>query len=900
MPDRYNAVLREARTTGLSLTREGVARLLSAFKDAAAKIEFDLRSSGNPIGEARATLLREQVLRIIDQLEGRAARTIDRSVSLTIDEVAQLHEQALSAMFAAVDSELPRFTAQQFARLDVRVAQAMASRRGGTARTFQTLLSRNMGEAAPALDALLAGAVSRGVSTRTLTRDIADLLATSAGADLKPYGLQDQDVSGLRTLYYDSRRIAVTETLNALRETQTQALIASPLVAAVRWQVSGAHTEEDECDMLAEADLYGFGPGFYPPEAFPLAPHPFCACTQGEVILRPVDEWDEPREEPPEPDPEGLPPMPEDWSDARQTRAAETFDRATGVPYEPPEPSALEEVAPAPPEESFTSALLDFDPEVRTAVDRAILDDRMPKQGHLPDSPLRDLAETRRGLVEQALLDQYSPDQIDVLRTMHDQLVSDWTDSSTTNGAAFLKVEAQGPDNPTRYHGLGFGRLDTADRLALLDDRAARWWEQMQEQAQLYTGPALSDEVKAVWRMVADGSGLGADDLRAYIAADKTATEQMLRELMPEDNPAGPGMIRLYRGLDLPRLKGKWEVGSEIDNIGNSLSSWTTSTERAEEFGNVVVFADVPLEDVRMSYLTHGASGNQSIGTKEREFVIEAGNIEATVLRNEPGGFLARIGPDGEVLRGPRGEVLLEEVGAGAGRQPDLTEQLFGQSTTAARQEGESLVVFQEKTTTAAWQREVNAALDELPSSVREFVAERVDIYGGEKLTDILPPGVSPSPRTPYIEGSHYWDGLTGRSRVMIAEKVRDQVTHELTVAAREVGPVVKHEVGHSVDALLGHDKTGVAFRSLEPDFRAAWKADVEALKAKGLPADYGQLSYYARGSVETALKEAFAESFALLHGESGSTPWVDDIFRKYFKRTLKLTQQIIDTEVPK
>ncbi len=48
------------------------------------------------------------------------------------------------------------------------------------------------------------------------------------------------------------------------------------------------------CDDLAEADDHGFGPGFYPPEEFPIAPHPNCACGAGAVIMRPVAEWGTP------------------------------------------------------------------------------------------------------------------------------------------------------------------------------------------------------------------------------------------------------------------------------------------------------------------------------------------------------------------------------------------------------------------------------------------------------------------------------------------------------------------------------------------------------------------------------------------------------------------------------
>lgn len=49
------------------------------------------------------------------------------------------------------------------------------------------------------------------------------------------------------------------------------------------------------CDLLAETDAYGYGPGMYPPDKWPVAPHPHCACSAGEVIMRPPSEWAQPK-----------------------------------------------------------------------------------------------------------------------------------------------------------------------------------------------------------------------------------------------------------------------------------------------------------------------------------------------------------------------------------------------------------------------------------------------------------------------------------------------------------------------------------------------------------------------------------------------------------------------------
>lgn len=49
-------------------------------------------------------------------------------------------------------------------------------------------------------------------------------------------------------------------------------------VRAVQWHLSAAHPEDDVCDGVATADLFGLGPGVYPPDAVPDVPHIRCMC----------------------------------------------------------------------------------------------------------------------------------------------------------------------------------------------------------------------------------------------------------------------------------------------------------------------------------------------------------------------------------------------------------------------------------------------------------------------------------------------------------------------------------------------------------------------------------------------------------------------------------------------
>jgi hypothetical protein len=168
------------------------------------------------------------------------------------------------------------------------------------------LIARHMEEAAPALDELLSSAISRGVSSAALTKDVARLLG-GAEIEYADYGLERPALTGLRSVYDDARMIAVSETNNALREANARSMATGRVIEAVQWQLSGNHGDRfDDCDVLAQSDWFGFGPGWFDVRQWPGAPHPFCACYQGGVRLRPASEWRLDRDAAPEGVQDGL------------------------------------------------------------------------------------------------------------------------------------------------------------------------------------------------------------------------------------------------------------------------------------------------------------------------------------------------------------------------------------------------------------------------------------------------------------------------------------------------------------------------------------------------------------------------------------------------------------------
>mgnify|MGYP000904179854 CR=1 FL=1 len=84
-------------------------------------------------------------------------------------------------------------------------------------------------------------------------------------------------VTGRGSIKYNALRLARTETNNAYRLTHALGAKNSTIVKGIKWNLSHSHPEPDICDEWATQDLYGLGPGVYPPDKLPPG-HPNCLC----------------------------------------------------------------------------------------------------------------------------------------------------------------------------------------------------------------------------------------------------------------------------------------------------------------------------------------------------------------------------------------------------------------------------------------------------------------------------------------------------------------------------------------------------------------------------------------------------------------------------------------------
>lgn len=327
-PSAYTDALIAARRRNLLMQQAARQRVADGLAAMVLRLEVQAANwQGLPLDAARTEALLRQARALSEGFYNLHAAATAQGVDVTLATVAQQHEAALAKLAKAAGVDLP--IAAGMAQVNDVALARMATRRG--VDTFRSLLRSNLDSAFyPQLQAMVDAAVGSGVGAGRLTADIAQVVANGhpevatavrrlAGQgrvppqamsfiqelhlgvgtiDFAKYGVDPTDVTAVRTLFYNARRIAVTEINNSLREGNVAAMTALPVVRASAWQLSGRHPVPDECDIFAEQDLYGYGPGLYAPEKYPAAPHPHCACYQGAVDVFPPSQWQKGRPPP--------------------------------------------------------------------------------------------------------------------------------------------------------------------------------------------------------------------------------------------------------------------------------------------------------------------------------------------------------------------------------------------------------------------------------------------------------------------------------------------------------------------------------------------------------------------------------------------------------------------------
>jgi hypothetical protein len=293
------------------------AAVVAEMRRALAQMLVDLQAEveAGTVTPERAAALRESIDRALQRYRNQAVLILEEGRREAIRQAVQGHRAGLVAI--AEQTEVAAGTiavGESFTDVPETVLEIGMQRRAiGGAATMQTLVTRNVQEAAADIDDAIESAIGRGVDNERLAKDIAATLAqgdselqqimrelgrgqgvqVDPGAD--PVTVDESDLKRAQRLEYDARRIAVSEINSHYHEADVISAIRSPVVDLVRWQTSELHTREkryvpDVCDFLEQTDLFGYGEGLFHPAGVPALVHPHCQCRV-ETVLKAPEEY---------------------------------------------------------------------------------------------------------------------------------------------------------------------------------------------------------------------------------------------------------------------------------------------------------------------------------------------------------------------------------------------------------------------------------------------------------------------------------------------------------------------------------------------------------------------------------------------------------------------------------
>jgi hypothetical protein len=155
------------------------------------------------------------------------------------------------------------------------------------------------------------------------------------------------------------------------------------------------------------------------------------------------------------------------------------------------------------------------------------------------------------------------------MRNAYENALSSWYGSSNGDGAASLKValEKEFSELLTTYHG------------HFVDNDPALRAKYLLSQVKLET----------------------LDAIRKQMAVDRDFAKAFVREVMGKDS------LTLYRGIRRDYFVAAGapipKTGEQFVDVGNPMASWSFSKARAKGFGDIVIKAEVPIDDIQSLFV---------------------------------------------------------------------------------------------------------------------------------------------------------------------------------------------------------------------------------------------------------------------------------------------------------
>jgi hypothetical protein len=284
------AILGRVRTGELDLVREAVAQALAQVQQ---------QAPDAPLTADRADALRQRYEAAFQQLQQDLTQAAEQERQQAQEETIEAHEAALVAAALALgfsEDDVPPRT-QWAPDIRGRIRIHINVRRGlDDDRTPSSMITRVLqltgSDVGDAIDQAVQQGKSVAETTRNITAAIANDDLSGALAEVGLGRLVDADsdfsMQSAKQLGSNLRRIIAHEVASVADEAGKTLSALNPAVDLIEWTLSGRHhtleSSPDVCDVLAVADLHGYGSGIYHPKTVPSLPHPHCECRQRTIL----------------------------------------------------------------------------------------------------------------------------------------------------------------------------------------------------------------------------------------------------------------------------------------------------------------------------------------------------------------------------------------------------------------------------------------------------------------------------------------------------------------------------------------------------------------------------------------------------------------------------------------
>ncbi|MBA1148322.1 hypothetical protein H0Z60_14795 [Ectothiorhodospiraceae bacterium WFHF3C12] len=266
---------RKAQQRIRELEGEAQRQLRAIYERARDEISADIRSLGDDNGNLRMTVLQD-LRRQIDQrlaaLSGNRGQLLDevlgQSASIGTGPFSgELATSTLSRISDDAVRQVRNFVAEDGLQLSDRLWRIDQHARDAVGQAVSNAVARGRSASRAAQDFLQRGEPVPAELQRKMGLSSTDRVARIAGDAL----MTNPDE---RTAYQNARRVFRTEINRAHGLAYQASVFEHPDTAGTRFMLSPRHPRRDICDMHANVNRYGLGPGVYPQGKSPWPAHP--------------------------------------------------------------------------------------------------------------------------------------------------------------------------------------------------------------------------------------------------------------------------------------------------------------------------------------------------------------------------------------------------------------------------------------------------------------------------------------------------------------------------------------------------------------------------------------------------------------------------------------------------